>query len=1441
MGPQTTGERADAGRYTARRGGLSIRRKAMAVIAATPLLAVLVGVGAPTVAMADSTPMVVVNDVTMPRPTSGTATFAFTISITHSSNATVYVNYYTSDGSARSTFDYQPVSGTATFAPGKTTVTVNVLVNGTTLHTGDRYFYVYLNNAVHAVVQKNGLGTIIDTTMLPYLNVSDATVTQGAGTSNTATFNITLTAPSANKVRVHYYTSNGAAAAGIDYTSQSGFLTFAPLATSAQVNVPVTGFGIYQTVKYFYLNINSPQNAAIGHATGQATILNNNHIAYVTSDEMTIPEPASGTSTVMVPVRVTPTSNFPVTVAFATSNGSAVAGTDYNTASGTLTIPANVAQVTVPVTIKASGLTSLKYFAFSIGSPSAGATILRTTSYVVISVGTYNQLSVGDIGFLAPTSGTMTATFTVTLSPSSGSTVGVNYQTSDGSALQGTHYNAAAGTLSFAPGVTTKTVSVTIKADPTQFSDVYFFLNLNTQTPAGIVIQRSSANAYIETSAFSPMISVASGTITKPASGTITEPFTVTLSAASSNTVSVNYSTSNGSAVAGTDYTPANGTLTFTAGVTTQTVNVTITGGTLASGDLYFYVNLATPVNAVIASYQGIGYIQSPNHNPNLAINTIAVYKARSGTVNANLTVTLSSSSPNTVTVNFGTQNGSATAPTDYTATTGILTFAPGVTSQSISVPTVGNTLPTGDRYFYVNLSSNVNAGVTSGQGLVDIIDSSIVPYLSVGATSVQKPSSGTANATFTVTLSPASPNTVTVNYTTNSGSAVAGVDFTSAAATLTFAPGLSTQTVNVTVLASTLHTGDLYFTLNLNTPANAILGQYYNYATIIDPTSNPNLTVDDTGVSRPSSGTVIENFKVRLTPASSNTVTVNFGTQDGSATTGAGDYVANSGTLTFNPGDTSKTIAVTVNGSATSGPDRYMYMNINTPTHAQIAGRSQAYGLIIDTVLPTSGTSYFTVQDAEVLKPNSGTATDSFNVNLFPAANTPVNVNYATTDGNAIAGMGDYVAARGTLTFAAGITTQSVPVTVNGSTMPTADKYFQLSLGSNTGPTSIFRTSSYGFILNQQPDSRLTVGPDITINRGTSGSQVINFSVSLSSPQQFPVQVDYTTNDGSAVAPDGYLPEVGTLVFAPGVTTQSVAVTVPGSAAYTTVQYFFFDISNPINSTTAWSRETAYVYNLDTFAITGKVIDQNAAGIAGVTITRSGCNLAARATTTAGDGTFSILNNINCVYTLTPTLAGETFLPATLSATVRGASLATSSFLGYAGVGITGIAVDAAGKAKAGITITRSGGGQANATTTTDTLGYYAFGNVPAGSAYVVTPTLTNFSFNPANYTFNVAATTVKNQDFVALQGVTISGQVTFAGAGVAGVTITRTGGGQPTVTTTTNSQGYYGFSNNPATVGGVTYTITPTKTGKTFSPTSLPATVTTTSNATGINFTQN
>jgi hypothetical protein len=262
-------------------------------------------------------------------------------------------------------------------------------------------------------------------------------------------------------------------------------------------------------------------------------------------------------------------------------------------------------------------------------------------------------------------------------------------------------------------------------------------------------------------------------------------------------------------------------------------------------------------------------------------------------------------------------------------------------------------------------------------------------------------------------------------------------------------------------------------------------------------------------------------------------------------------------------------------------------------------------------------------------------------------------------------------------------------------------------------------------------------------------------------------------------------------------------------------------------------------VYNLDTFTVGGTVINSAGTGIGGVTVTRSGNDQPNASAVSAANGSFSIPNTIDGVYTLTPTLTGESFEPASQSVTVIGKAPASTPFIGITGLGIEGEVASSAAKAVHGVTVTLSGPSPTT-TTTTDSLGYYAFGSVTAASGYVVTPSLSGSTFNPASYTVNVTTATVKSLNFVDMTGIYISGRVVNASSvGVSGVTITRSGGGQPMVKVKTNSQGYYGFSNDPASSGGTTYTLTPSKTGTTFTPTSSNATVTSTSSSTGNNFT--
>src|SRR5262249_12674063 len=152
--------------------------------------------------------------------------------------------------------------------------------------------------------------------------------------------------------------------------------------------------------------------------------------------------------------------------------------------------------------------------------------------------------------------------------------------------------------------------------------------------------------------------------------------------------------------------------------------------------------------------------------------------------------------------VGFITANGTATSGSDYQATSGTLNFAPGITTQTITVAVNGDLLNETDETFFVNLGNAFNATLARAQGKGTIVNDDPLPSLSINDVSVTEGNGGTVNAVFTVTLSPGSGQVVTVNYATADGTAtLAGNDYQAASGTLSFSPGTTTQTVTAVVV----------------------------------------------------------------------------------------------------------------------------------------------------------------------------------------------------------------------------------------------------------------------------------------------------------------------------------------------------------------------------------------------------------------------------------------------------------------------------------------------------------------------------------------------------------------------------------------------------------------------------------------------------------------
>jgi CSLREA domain-containing protein len=222
---------------------------------------------------------------------------------------------------------------------------------------------------------------------------------------------------------------------------------------------------------------------------------------------------------------------------------------------------------------------------------------------------------------------------------------------------------------------------------------------------------------------------------------------------------------------------------------------------------------------------------------PTLSINNVSQNEGNGGTTPFVFTVTLSAASASTVTVNYATADASATAPSDYAATAGTLTFAPGVTTQTITVNVVGDTTVEPNETFSVTLSSPSNATIATGTGTGTILndDAAATPSLSINNVSQSEGNSGVTPFTFTVTLSAASASTVTVNFATADGSATAPGDYAATSGTLTFAPGVTTQTVTVNVNGDTTVEPSETFVVNLTGAVNATIATGTGVGTILN------------------------------------------------------------------------------------------------------------------------------------------------------------------------------------------------------------------------------------------------------------------------------------------------------------------------------------------------------------------------------------------------------------------------------------------------------------------------------------------------------------------------------------------------------------------------------------------------------------------------------
>jgi hypothetical protein len=442
------------------------------------------------------------------------------------------------------------------------------------------------------------------------------------------------------------------------------------------------------------------------------------------------------------------------------------------------------------------------------------------------------------------------ATFQLSLSTASAKTVTVQIAASDGSATGGTDFfYPTVIFLTFLPGETSKTISLSVIGDTVVEADETFFIDLVGVTNATIAKGRGTATILNDDAVPTVSLSVNDVSVTEGNSGLTPAVVTVTLSAPTAKTVKVNYLALSGTAGAGNDFQGAANTLTFAPGQTVQTITVNVVGDTLFEGNESFSVELREPANANLTDAQGSVTIIDDESGPSLSINDITIVEGNSGKKTAVFTVSLSVKTPQQVSVSYTTTAGTATADQDYMTSFGAILFGPEQTSTTIFVDIVGDTLNESNETFFMNLSNPSGAALVKAQGQCTIIDDdSSVLQFNQGSYTVGE---ADGHVAIQVTRTEATRE-ATVNYATsdafpisqncqtfNTGIASSRCDYATSIGTLRFAVGESSKTIFIPIVDDNLPDGNETFTIALSNPDGVSLGA--NSSAIINITDNAN------------------------------------------------------------------------------------------------------------------------------------------------------------------------------------------------------------------------------------------------------------------------------------------------------------------------------------------------------------------------------------------------------------------------------------------------------------------------------------------------------------------------------------------------------------------------------------------------------------------------
>jgi uncharacterized delta-60 repeat protein len=878
----------------------------------------------------------------------------------------------------------------------------------------------------------------------------------------------------------------------------------------------------------------------------------------------------------------------PIVISYSSSDGLASSTLDYATLTGTVTIPAGQ----ISATIALSAPTDSWYE----GNEDFDVTLLSSTNVKMSAqskkVWVTDLQTQPTVEFQAATSSVAenvvggSHTVTAVLSGDVQRPVTVNFSRTSGTALTPTDYSmTTSGILTFPGGgaLTLTLPAITVVDDSLYDGNktINFALTgpssnatLGSQGTHAVTITDNEPNPQVE---FSVPTSVASENVgvhnitvqlNTPAAAAITVAWIIDGSG----------STASGG---GTDYTSTTGgTFTFASGETIKTIPITVINDLISEpSETIFFVlsspgggaSLGTNVNHVftITDNDGLPDVSLPAATASVNENVMGgIY---------NVVVSLTNPSSANITVDYATANGTGVAGSDYTATSGTLTFTPGQTVRTVPVTITNDSLYEGNENFTFTISNkSVNSDWGAHQSTtITIVDDETMPTVQFAlAADTVGEGAGTANTV--VVLSGPSATAVTVNYVSANGTATAGSDYTAVSSTLTIAAAATVATIPVTITDDLDYESSETLTLTLSSPVGATLGMITTHTrTILDNEGVPELNfASATGSTNENVAGGLGSVVATLSGPSGSNLVVTYTVANGTALGAGTDFTFASGTFTIIAGSTTHTLAPTiVNDAIAEGAESF------TITLASVSSGGVLGSTTVHTHTINDDESTPTLQFASATSAvNENVGTHNILVNLSGAASTDV-VFTLTRSGTATEGGGnDYTDTGLTYTITAGQTVSTVTVTVIDDTLgePAETAIYDIATVTGGGGVTEGTPGTHTMTINASDTPTLQFAAGTSSVAENVGGSTHNVLVTLSNVASADVTFTVAVGGGSTAAtPSDYTVTTGTLTVPAGQTVLTVPVTLTNDNVHEASETLALTVGSPSANATLGTPST--------------------------------------------------------------------------------------------------------------------------------------------------------------------------------------------------------------------------------------------------------------------------